>query len=66
MPLSSTTRRRVPQLLSRVFYIAAFLVILREVFRGTHWVRAAGDLFSSLVFPVGSGWRSTAASWGRP
>ncbi|MDN5562827.1 MAG: bifunctional lysylphosphatidylglycerol synthetase/lysine--tRNA ligase LysX [Luteococcus sp.] len=55
MPLSSSTRRRVPQLLSRVFYIAAFLVILREVFRGTHWVRAAVDLFSSLVFPVDTG-----------
>ncbi|MEL4505882.1 bifunctional lysylphosphatidylglycerol synthetase/lysine--tRNA ligase LysX [Luteococcus sp. H138] len=52
MPQLTPTSRRVPQLLSRVFYVAAFLVILREVFRGTHWVRAVVRAFSSLVFPV--------------
>lgn len=37
MPVTRGRNRRVPQLLSRVFYVAAVIVVLREVFHGTRW-----------------------------
>ncbi|MEL4356930.1 MULTISPECIES: bifunctional lysylphosphatidylglycerol synthetase/lysine--tRNA ligase LysX [unclassified Luteococcus] len=64
MPVAIPKGRRVPQLLSRVFYVAAFLVLLREVFRGTHWVRAAVRAFSALVFPVDFGGFGLAVLFG--
>lgn len=40
---------------ARTFFAASILIVLREIFRGTAWVRFLSMVFSSLVFPVDEG-----------
>ena len=52
MSLLSRASRRVPYFFSRLFYLASFLIILREVFHGTRWLRVLTTAFSTVAFPI--------------
>ncbi|GAA1392675.1 bifunctional lysylphosphatidylglycerol synthetase/lysine--tRNA ligase LysX [Luteococcus peritonei] len=59
--MTDKLRRLAPHLVSRLFYVAAMLIVLREVFRGTRWVHLLVDVFSTVVFPVDEGGLGLAA-----
>lgn len=61
MSITGRASRVAPHLVSRLFYLASVLMVLREVFRGTRWVHWVVDVFSVLVFPVDDGGLGLAA-----